>query len=251
MWLTIGLTASVTVYLRESSLGLVLAGLVFLVVCRGIGAAEVRGAVAAGLVLAAAMAPWGIRNRQVTGQWVWLTTRAGISLYDGVGPTATGASDLGEIKQMPAVRNLGELEWNRYFLDASVREIRADPARVLRLAGAKLGRMWNPLPNVDTYQSAAIRLVAASWSIPTFALAVLGAVVLPAKRGREGLTWTLWMLLPGAYLTLLHSLFIGSVRYRLGATPMIEILAALAVVTILTRLRPGPAALEGVHERVV
>jgi hypothetical protein len=51
-----------------------------------------------------------------------------------------------------------------------------------------------------------------------------------------------FLLLPALYLSALHSLFVGSVRYRLGAMPMIEILAALAVVALADRLGRRSAA---------
>ena len=91
-------------------------------------------------MVAVCLVPWAVRNRQVTGDWCWLTNRAGISLYDGVGPGATGDSDRGEIKRMPAVRGLDETTWNRYFLTESVRAMREDPVRILRLALVKIGR---------------------------------------------------------------------------------------------------------------
>ncbi len=47
----------------------------------------------------------------------------------------------------------------------------------------------------------------------------------------------LFLMLPAVYLSLLHGLFVGSVRYRLGATPMMEMLAAWFVVTAYDSLR--------------
>lgn len=236
-WAWMGASGSVCVYLRESSLGLVLVALAFLVICRRFERRTVAGAIAAVLLVLASLMPWAVRNRQVVGEWRWLTTRAGISLYDGVGPTATGRSDLGDIKQMPAVRDLSEAEWNRYFLDESYKAVRADPVRILRLAGLKLGRMWNPVPNVDAYQSRFVRFVSAAWTIPTFALALLGAILVPIRLRPAGVRLAMFLMLPAIYLGLVHSLFVGSVRYRLGAVPMLEVLAAFACIAMLDRVR--------------
>ena len=236
-WLLIGVLGASCVYLRESSLGLYLAGLAFVVCCRRFEPRSTGGVAAAAVFMVASLVPWAVRNRQITGEWRWLTTRAGISLYDGVGPTATGSSDLGDIKQMPAVRSLTETEWNRYFLDESVRAIRGDPVRVVRLAGVKLARTWNPMPNVDAYQSRFVRFVSAAWTMPTFALALLGTILLPIGHGYAGARWAMFLLLPAFYLSLVHSLFVGSVRYRLGAIPMLEVLAAFACITLFDSLR--------------
>jgi len=242
-WVLVGLLASLTVYVRESSLGLVVVLLGFVALCRRFDRHSLVGtACVLGLVIAT-LFPWALHNKRILGEWCWLTTRGGISLYDGVGPQATGASDLGNVKQMPAVQGKSEAEWNRYFLDQSVEAIRNDPGRILRLAGVKITRMWNPLPNVDTYQSPLVRAVSVAWTLPLFLSAIVGAVLL-WRNGPHGPLLTLFMFLPAIYLTLLHSLFVGSIRYRLGAMPMLEILAALAVVSLLERSRGGVATEE-------
>jgi hypothetical protein len=249
LWGLAGLLAALCVYLRESSLGLALAVLALACLRHRSRPSAWIGASLAVAILVAALVPWALRNERVIGEWCWLTTRGGISLYDGVGPQATGASNLGAVKQMPAVRGLSETEWNDYFLRESLRAIRQEPLRMLRLAVVKLGRMWNPLPNVETYQSGFVRVVAAAWSCPIFLLALIGAYRLWTRPSSAADRWTLLLLLlPAAYLSLLHSLFVGSVRYRLGAMPMIEILAALAVVSLARRFRPradGPETARG------
>jgi hypothetical protein len=225
------------VYLRESSLGLVLlVPAAALVSHRFRKRAWIGAAIVVGMVVAS-LAPWASRNALVTGERCWLTTRGGISLFDGVGPQADGGSDLGDVKQMPAVRGLGEVEWNRYFLQESFAAIRHDPGRILRLAGVKLRRLWNIVPNVETHQSALVRGVSAVWTLPTFTLAAIGAILL-VRRGRgRGLQIAVFLLMPALYISALHSVFVGSVRYRLIAMPMLEMLAAGALVTLWNRAR--------------
>ena len=243
-WVAVGLAAVLCVYVRESSVGLVAVALGFTLVCRRFDRRTLLGtAIAAGLVVLALL-PWAARNRHVVGEWCWLTTRAGISLYDGVGPQASGDSDLGNIKHMPAVRGLSELGWNRYFMGESVKAIKSEPGRVVTLAGKKLARMWNPFPNVQTYQSPSVRAISAVWTMPTFILAVVGALLLALKGERQSVRTVVLLLLPALYLSALHSLFVGSIRYRLGAIPMIEILAAVALVVFVDRARRGSARRE-------
>jgi len=237
-WLGIGILAALCVYARESSLGLVIFVLLFVVSYRRFEPRAVLGAACAMLVVIGSLVPWAARNQRVTGQWCWLTTRSGISLYDGVGPQATGASNLGDIKASPEVAGMTEVQWNRHFLDQSLLAVKEDPGRIIRLAWRKLGRMWNPVPNVETYQSSTIRLIAAGWTIPTFAFAVAGVILWVRREKGEGLRGVLFLLLPALYLSLLHSVFVGSVRYRLGAMPGIEILTAVALAAVLTRLKP-------------
>jgi len=200
-------------------------------------------------------------------------------------PSATGASDLADVKQSPEVRSLGEHAWNRYFLSESLRIIREDPARVARLSLAKIARMWNPFPNVSTHQSRLERWVSAAWTLPTLGFAACGAVLLVGYRcrsmdgvhadselqlatGREPLVGKppvapvsrplqvkedrgaklyalVLLLLPAVYFSALHALFVGSVRYRLAAMPMIEVLAAFAVVALVERVLGSNAAARG------
>ena len=232
-WLPIALLAALCVYVRESSLVLVTVWTAFLVIRRRFERSAVTGGVLVLVVVVVSLLPWAVRNERVTDHFCWLTHRGGISLYDGVGPQATGAGNLGAIKMTEAVRDLDEAAWNRYFWDKSLESIRSDPLRILGLAGVKMARMWNPVPNVDTYQSGFIRFISAAWMLPLYALAVFGAVRL-YRRNRGAVVA---LLLPAVCLLALHAVFVGSVRYRLGAMPMVEVLAAFGCVALLTRRR--------------
>ena len=236
-WLLLGLLGSLTVYLRESGAGLFAALLILVMVCRWFDWRALAGACLAVCVVVVSLVPWAARNHSKTGDWCWLTHRAGISLYDGVGPQADGSSDLKDVQQMPAVTGLNGAEWNRYFLRKSYESIRENPARLVGLAWAKMKRMWNPLPNVETYQSPSARLVAGAWSIPIFALALAGMWILPRMTNGVGWRATAFLLLPAVYLSILHCVFVGSIRYRLTAMPMLEILAAATIANILAPAR--------------
>jgi len=202
----------------------------------------------AALVCVSSLVPWAARNEKLTGSFTWLTHRGGVSLYDGVGPQADGSSDLGDVQQMDAVRGLNEVEWDQYFRREALAAMRDEPARVLRLAGVKLARTWNPVPNVESYQSRFVRICAATWTIPTFALAIAGVMLLP--RWGKGARW--WhagfLLLPAAYVSVLHCLFVGSVRYRLPAMPMLEILAAFAGMMLLRRVMGVTSGEHSAHQ---
>ena len=230
-WVLTGVLSALCVYLRPSTAGLVLVWTAVLVIRQGVGGyrAWAGGAVVVGVVVLS-LVPWAARNRRVTGHWCWLTYRAGISLYDGVGPQATGAGDLGAIKSMPAVAGLDEAAWNRWFVQASWDSIRSDPLRVFRLAGVKLARTWSPVLHAEELRSTSIRVLFAVWSIALFALA-LGGVL--AWRRRPAVV--LGLLVPALYLSVLHSVFVGSVRYRAGAIPGLAVLAAFALMTIARR----------------
>ncbi len=229
----LGLVCSLCVYTREANLPLVVLWMMVMAVGGRFSRRSVVSAVAVLLIVFVLLIPWAVRNKQVMGDWVFLTTRSGISLYDGVRPGADGGSDLGDIKAMPAVVGLSESKWNAYFKTESMRLIYEEPGRIFRLAAIKFSRTWNPLPNVDAYQSTMMKFVSSAWAIPLFAFAVCGVILW--RRDKVCRVWCALALLlaPALVVALLHSIFVGSVRYRLVAHPMLAILAAYAVVDIL------------------
>jgi 4-amino-4-deoxy-L-arabinose transferase-like glycosyltransferase len=231
----IGLLSALCVHIRESSLGLIALLLILVAARRGFDRATYKLIGGILFLVAATLLPWMLRNNAILGEPVWLTTRGGISLFDGVGAQADGTSDLGEIKAMPAVAGLPELKRNEHFWREALRAIRHDPRRVAQLATVKIRRMWNPVPNVETYQSLLVRSVAAAWSIPTFALAIAGAIILVRRREGVGAWIAALLIVPAVYFTALHSLFVGSVRYRLPAVVTLEILTAAAILAMWVR----------------
>ncbi len=238
---TVGLLSALCVHVRESSVGLVLLVLLFVAIRRLFDRSAIRFIGGTLFLVALTLVPWMMRNNAILGRTVFLTTRGGISLYDGVGPQADGTSDLGDLKASPEVADLTELQWNDYFMTGATHEMRQNPGRLLTLAIIKIGRMWNPIPNVESYQSTAVRCIAGAWSLPTFALAIAGGIILLTRRD-ESAPWIAGLLvLPAVYFTALHSIFVGSVRYRLPAVVTLEILGAAAILAVWMRCKTAKA----------
>jgi 4-amino-4-deoxy-L-arabinose transferase-like glycosyltransferase len=187
-----------------------------------------------GLVLT--MSPWWIRNYRVSGRFVPTTLQVGASLYDGLSPTATGASDMRFVGRFVAEQRaadaaaggeqtgLFEDRLDRRMRDASVRWAREHPRRALQLVGIKLARMWSPLPNAGEFQSRWLRLALLLTYTPLIVLALVGL-----WRFRH-LGWPIWLcVLPAIYLTCLHVVFVSSIRYRGPAMLPLIVLAAAAI----------------------
>lgn len=235
-WAVATFLAVVLIYLRESTLGFVILVAVFVIMVRGFDLRCIKGAIMTAFVAVLALFPWALRNKSVIDSWTWLTSRGGISLYDGVGPQADGSSNLGDIKQSPMVAHLTEADYDRFFRGESIKCIRENPRRILGLAVVKIKHFWSPFPNAAGFQSPFIRLIAALWTIPAFTLAVIGVILLLRRNGVSRRI-TVFLLLPVLYLTVIHMIFVGSIRYRLGAVPAISILAAYAMVRIADGVR--------------
>ena len=189
-----------------------------------------------------------MRNYQTVGQWRWLTTRGGISLYDGVRAGATGDSDLAHTKTMPQVQELSETEWDAHFSKLAWQAIREDPARILHLMGAKFLRTWNLTPNVAAYRGGPVAWISAVWMVIVLLLAAAGLYASlcrrptlengAATRGERAMA-VLLLLLPVVVFTLLHMVFVGSVRYRVPVMPFVCVLAATGLVALVPRGRTG------------
>jgi hypothetical protein len=233
-WFAVAGLGAVSVYLRESAIAYVALLTMFLVIVRR----DVRSLLGTAIIIAivvGALLPWAYRNKSVIGEWCWLTTRGGISLYDGVRPGAIGASDLGDVKNLPEVRKLDEAAWNHYFERRAWEAIQNEPGRVLALVPVKLARTWSPILNAQEYQSGVIRAVFALWYIPLYAAALVGIWA----RRREISVW-IGLMIPALCVSILHSLYVGSVRYRLAALPMLMILGAAGAAWLISRLRRRP-----------
>ena len=195
----------------------------------------IDGAMVVGLCLA--MLPWWIRNCQLAGRFVPTSLQVGASLYDGISPSATGASDMAFVGKFVAeqraadaqpnadLRGLFEDRLDQRMRQAAIDFARNNPGRVLQLVGIKLLRMWSPLPNAAEFQSNTLRLILAATYTPVILLALVGVW---RYAGRD---WPyLLCLLPAVYFTLLHVVFVSSIRYRQPAMLPLIVLAAAVLV---------------------
>ncbi len=175
-------------------------------------------------VVLVALAPWWVRNAKVFGDFVPATTRLGPTLYDGLRPGATGASDMRfEERLAGETAALGELRYDDYYRSKSLEAAASDPGRVVRLAGAKAARLWSPVPNAEVARAPLYRWLSTAAFVPMVAGGLLGAVVLLRRAGR-----LVVLLVPVAWVTMVHGVLVGSIRYRVPVEPLLFVLAGAA-----------------------
>ncbi len=213
--------------------------------------AAIAAAVMAGLI--AGMTPWWIRNARVTGHFVPTTLQVGASLYDGLNPRATGASDMsyvpafrGAERRAEAAGMVDEHDSFEYRLDRRMRKAASDwagqhPLEAARLATVKFVRIWNIWPNERAFSRPVVRMAVAVAYIPLLVLGLVGA----CRAIRQGWPYVLCFL-PAVYLTGLHMVFIGSIRYREPAMLGVIVLAAGTIVSL--RESRSRSAVEAVAE---
>jgi 4-amino-4-deoxy-L-arabinose transferase-like glycosyltransferase len=165
--------------------------------------------------------PWAWRNHNVSGHWVFTTLWAGPSLYDGLNPNATGDSNMSFIENDQPFSRMNEYEVDRHYRDRAIMFARENPGRTFQLAIAKLVRYWSPVPNARQFSGPGMAIIAVLSFVPLLVLAIRGGWVF--RRN-------LWVLLltagPIFYFAAIHSVFVGSVRYRLPAEYPLSVLAA-------------------------
>jgi 4-amino-4-deoxy-L-arabinose transferase-like glycosyltransferase len=229
-----GVAAAAATLIRPSWLLFTpLAALVGLAVDRRRGRQLLVGAaVTGGLVVG--MSPWWIRNAQVTGHFVATTLQLGASLYDGLNPKADGSSNMSFVDEFVVnerdERAAPHDEPFEYRLDRRMRHAalewaRDNPGRAVQLALVKFVRLWNVWPNEPSLRSWPLRLVVLATYAPLLCLGLVGVWRFTARGWPYLLAW-----LPAVYFTLLHMIFVSSIRYREPAMLALIVLASGIVV---------------------
>lgn len=221
-----GLAAAALVYMHPEYLGLPVAMLALAMIAPGRRRWLGYWALAT-VVLVAAMLPWWARNASVFGRLVPTTTRLGVSLYDGVHSDARGGSDMEFERRLASeTAGLDEPAYDAMFREMSWRAMRDEPGRVAGLAWSKFCRTWSAVPGGDR-GGTMIRWA----SIVSFVPMVGGAMLAVALMRRRGLL--LALAAPVVYVTLVHLVMVGSIRYRVPVEPLVWVLAGTAAAWVM------------------
>jgi hypothetical protein len=184
------------------------------------------------LLQLAVLLPWGYRNWRLLGSWLMTTTNSGVTLYDGLNPDATGASDQRFLRSMPQLRRMTEVQRSEYLSNLAWQYAQQHPRRALELAARKVARTWSPVPLSADYGSRRNVIIGALYTIPLMLLVVLGL-----WRGPLSASARVLLLMPAIYFTAAHAVSVGSLRYRLPADVPMAVVAASAAVAALFRPR--------------
>jgi hypothetical protein len=197
------------------------------------------------VVMALAMLPWAARNYGIFRHFIPTTLQVGESLYEANSPYADGGPAMDRI-DWNAERGgveMNEYEENEFFKNAALRYIREQPGRFFALAVEKFRRFWNLVPNYAPFRSPPYAVVSVCVSVPILILAFLGILRLPPAQEQERRPRTAVLLLvlsPILYFTLMHMVFVGSVRYRTPIMPFVILFTAAGAVAAWSWCCPRP-----------
>ncbi len=207
---------------------------------------------ALGLSLLAVLLPVTLHNRLVGGDWVFLTSHAGLNFYIGNNPNAEGVfrapegtglgleaqiADSRAIAEAAAGRALKPSEISAYWSRRAWAFIREQPLHFLALSGRKLLLVLDAreLSDLEDYDAASRFNPFLAFPWPSFALVgplgLLGLLLAPPLRHR----WCVLLWL-GGYLAGLATFFVNA-RYRLPLLSVWLVLAALGLRTLAAQLR--------------
>lgn len=190
------------------------------------------------LVYVALMTPWWAYNYARYGQFVRLDLAGGIVLYTGNNPLNVSGGGVGGGQDVDLGTYGGiadPVERDAAFRNAAINYIKSGPWHFIAMMPVKFARLWRPWPYAGEYTNPYIVLVSAFTAVPAFILALLGL----ALTQRSHVLRLLPCLAYLGYLTLVHVITFGSVRYRVPLEPFILILAAAGLVELLRRVEVG------------
>jgi hypothetical protein len=118
--------------------------------------------------------PWAYRNHLRLGDWIWTSTNAGITSYDGFNPAANGGSDQSFLRNMPQVAQMGEIQRSDYFHHLADQFIREHPAACVKITILKIARFWSPLPWSSEFSQPLYIAAGLLYTLPLLALTLLG-----------------------------------------------------------------------------
>ncbi len=195
------------------------------------------GAVCLALAFAATLLPWMARNLRLHGRWYLVTTLGGWNLWLANNPATTGASDsipaapAWLVERVYAVENPVDRE--AVYRREAVRWIRENPLRALHLYLIKMGSLWALYPRTVTETPYRHRLsdwAQGLWSVALYTGAAVGT-------WRAASCGVLHFPLAVLSYTLLSSIYLMRMRYRMGIEVILLWLAGLGYVWMLGRAR--------------
>jgi len=181
-----------------------------------------------GILYVLIMSPWWYHNAQKFDYFVRLNQGFGTVLYSGNNPMNMSGGGIGgidfdvsnvfgSIDQIPSVK----AEADHKLLNAAIEYIRNNPGNFFKMAGVKFVRIWSLVPHAPALRGNKLALISTLSLLPVLVFAFITLIT------RRDLFWHLTSILGFiSYLTLVHMITIGSIRYRFPLEPLLIVIAA-------------------------
>jgi hypothetical protein len=186
------------------------------------------------LIYCALLAPWWLHNYHAYGSFVRLNLGGGQALYSGNNPRnqTGGVSDV-TLDMERFDRIADPVARDHAARDAAVEYITEDPIRFIKLAGLKFLRFWRLWPFATAYSGPAFVILSIVSFLPVLVLALVYVVTCGPIMFIRIAPIGVFI----GYLTLVHMILVGSIRYRLPIEPFLIALASLSFSKIVDVFR--------------
>ena len=176
------------------------------------------------IVYAILMSPWWIHQYKKYGSFVRLNLGDGVALYAGNNPLnkSGGGTRPEDVDLTPFYIIQDPLERNKALKEAAFDYIVENPGNFIYMAGVKFIRFWRLYPYVKDYQQWHVILT----SILTYGFVLICAIGFALQKSKKCKLPLLPIFATIAYLTLVHMITVGSIRYRFPLEPLLIIFAA-------------------------
>jgi 4-amino-4-deoxy-L-arabinose transferase-like glycosyltransferase len=172
------------------------------------------------------ISPWVIRNYFIFDEILISSTTAGHVLWEGNNPwNKTGGvaeAQWGYLKDMPA--SLTEIQQDKWKKEQAVSYIRSHPKHFFELSVKRFFRFWHLWPNAEGFDRGWYKWIAFFSFGPVFLISLCSLWIL-RRNWRK--TIILWLFI--FYMTGIHMITIGSLRYRLPLEPLLIVLASASL----------------------
>jgi hypothetical protein len=185
-----------------------------------------------GVLYAIIMSPWWYHNQKKYDQFVRLNNGFGLVLYAGNNPLNKSGGGINKRDydvekffddQVP----VSSIKFDHALRDAAVEYILNDPGNFFKMAGVKFVRFWSLMPYTPMVKGNNLASIATLSLLPIILLAFLTFIT------KRDLFWHLTPMLGFIlYLTLVHMITIGSVRYRYPLEPLLIVSAAPSLLLV-------------------
>ena len=234
LWISFAFLWAIGIYIRaETSLCLFPLLLWGVVVARQSADRKncVLGSILTVLLVGVCLLPWWMRNDRLFHQdFFRFTTMQGISLYESVYSGATGGPRQSDLVIPPSIRRLNESQRDLAWTHRAFTDMVKHPVRVVKLAFVKIARTWSPWLHARGYANIWLNIALTLWYGPLFILAIIGLFRYPLRSPLFGV-----LMVPIVYFTLMHAVFLGSVRYRVPVMPLVVVFAAMGMAPVIRR----------------
>ena len=179
------------------------------------------------------MTPWWVHQYEKYGEFVRLNLGDVIVLFSGNNPANTtgggvgrysGKSDM-DLSQFYNIKS--PVQRNKAMKTAAIDYIFANPGDFVQLSGKKFVRLWRLWPHTEFYQQWYI----IGSSLLSYGLILFLAIGFIIQYSKKYFRKLLPIYALFAYLTLVHMLTIGSIRYRFPLEPFLIIFASQFLTT--------------------